>query len=121
MGKFSKFHAHEFRACHWGVEVEILQIDGAVACTLCGDNAVEMNFDCDNVDCGGTAIPGISDVIAANGEVSAIGIGLLRTIVDAHMPVCDIFASVDRDVISSNKGNCVGALANAGNALGKAA
>ncbi len=64
---------HEFRVHHWSVEVEILQIDGTVACTLCGDNAVEVNLDCDHVDGGGTA--------------SAIGIGLLRTIFDAHVPV----------------------------------
>ncbi len=43
-----------------------------------------MNFNNDHVNGGGTAIPGVGDVIAANGEGSAIGIGLLRTIVDAH-------------------------------------
>jgi hypothetical protein len=119
-GEFSKFHAHELRAYHWGVEVEILKIDGAEACTLCGDNAVEMNLDCDYVNGGGTAIPRIGDVIAANGEASAIGIGLLRAIIDAHMPVCDVFALVNRGIVSSNEDNCVGALANAWDALGKA-
>ncbi len=59
--EFSKFHAHQFRAYRRGVEVEILQIDGAVAFTLCGDDAVEMNLDCDHVDGRGAAIPGIGD------------------------------------------------------------
>jgi hypothetical protein len=105
----------------WGVvEVEILQINGAVACTLCGDDAVEMNFDRDHVNGGGTAIPGIGDVIAADGEASAIGIGLLRPIVDPHASVCDVFALVDQDVILSNEDDHVGAFANAGYALGKA-
>ncbi len=72
--EFSKFHVHEFRAYHWGVEVEILQIDGAVECTICGDNAVEMNLDCDHVKGGGTAIAGRGDAIATDGEASAIGI-----------------------------------------------
>ncbi len=82
---------HEFRVCHQGVEVEILQIDGAVACTLCGDDTVEMNLDCDHVDGGGTGIPGIlGDAIAANGEASAIGISLLRMIVDTHPSIGDI-------------------------------
>ena len=104
----------------WGVvEVEILQINGAVACTLCGDDAVEVNFDRDHVNGGGTPIPGVGDAIFANGGASAIGIGLLRPIVDAHVPVCDVFVS-DRDVVLSNEGNCVGALANARDALGKA-
>jgi hypothetical protein len=111
---------HEFWACHWGVEVEIFQIDCAVARTFCGNNAVEMNFDHDHVHSGGTAIPGISDVIAANGKASAIGIGLLRAIVDAHASVCDVFALVDRDIVSSDEGDHVGAVANAGDALGKA-
>ncbi len=99
-GEFSKFHVHEFRAYHWGVEVEILQIYGAVACTLCGDNAVEVSLDFDHVDGGGTAIPRIGDAIATNGEASAIGIG---TIVDAHAPVCVIFGSDDCDVSSPMK------------------
>jgi hypothetical protein len=95
-------------------------MDGAVACPICGDNAVEVNLDCDHVNGGGTTIPGIGDAISADGEASAIGIGLLRTIVDAHVPVCDVFASVDWDVVSSNTDNRVGALANAWDALGKA-
>ncbi len=111
---------HEFLACHWGVEVGILQVDGAVACALCGDNAVEVNFDRDHVNGGGTPIPGVGDAIAANGEASAIGIGLLRTIVDAHASVCDVFALVDRDVILCDEVYCVGVFANAGDALGKA-
>ncbi len=111
---------HELRVYHQGVEVEILQINGAVACTLCGDNAVEMNLDCDQVNGGGTAIPGIGNAIAANGEASAIGICLLRTIVDAHAPICDVFELVDWDVILSNEDNRAGALANAWDALGKA-
>jgi hypothetical protein len=28
-------HVHVFRSFHWGVEVEILQVDGAIACILC--------------------------------------------------------------------------------------
>jgi hypothetical protein len=79
-----------------------------------------MNLDCDHVNGGGTAIPGIGDAIAADGEASAIGIGLLRMIVDAQAPVQDDFALVDWDVISSNEDDRVGALANAWDALGKA-
>ncbi len=105
---------------HWGVEVEILQINGAVACNLCGDDAIEMNLDCEHINGGGTTIPRIGDAIAANGESSAIGIGLFRTIVDTHPPVWDVFASVDLDVVMSNEDNRVGALANAWDALGKA-
>jgi hypothetical protein len=88
--------------------------------TLCGDSAVEMNFDCDHVHGGGTAIPGIGDAIATNGKASAIGISLLREIVDAHMSVREVFASVDQDVVSSDEDNCVDAVANTRDALGKA-
>ncbi len=79
-----------------------------------------MNFDHDHVHGGGTAIPGIGDVIAANGKASAIGIGLLRAIVDAHASVRDVFASVYRDVVLSDEDNRIGAVANARDALGKA-
>jgi hypothetical protein len=79
-----------------------------------------MNFDRDHVDGGGTAIPGIDDAIASNGKASAIGIGLLRRIVNAHTSVCVVFASVDQDVILSDEDDRAGAIANAGDALGKA-
>ncbi len=62
-----------------------------------------MNFDLDHVNGGGTVIPGIGDAIAANGEASAIGIGLLRTIVDAHVSVRDIFALVDWVIFLSDE------------------
>jgi hypothetical protein len=29
------FHAHVFQSVHWGVEVEIPQVNGAIACVLC--------------------------------------------------------------------------------------
>jgi hypothetical protein len=79
-----------------------------------------MNFDCDHVYSGGIAIFRIGDAIAANGKASAIGIGLLRAIVGAHASVRDVFALVDQDVVSSDEDNRVGAIANAGDALGKA-
>ncbi len=79
-----------------------------------------MNFDCDHVNGGGTAIPGVGDATAANSEVSAIAIGLLMMIVDAHVSVCDIFMMVDWDVVLSDEDYRVGAFANTGDALGKA-
>jgi hypothetical protein len=79
-----------------------------------------MNLDCDHVNSGGTVIPGIGDVIAADGEASAIGISLLRMIVDAHTPVHDVFALVNWDAVLSNEDDCIGALANVWDALGKA-
>jgi hypothetical protein len=106
--------------CHWGVEVEILQIDGAVACPFCGDDAAEVNFYHDHVNGGGTAMPGVSDAFATNGEASGIRIGLLRMIVDAHASVCDVFLSVDWDIILSHEDYCVGACADARDALGQA-
>jgi hypothetical protein len=61
------------------------------------------------------------DGIAANGEASAIGISLLRTIVEAHVSVCDVFLLVDWNIVLSNEYYRVGAFANTGDALGKAA
>jgi hypothetical protein len=78
-----------------------------------------VNFDCDQVNGGGNAIPGVGDAIAANGEASAIGIGLLRMIVEAHATICDVFALVDQGVVLPDEDYHVGAFANAGAALGK--
>jgi hypothetical protein len=41
-------------------------------------------------------------------------------IVDAHTSIRDVFALVDWNVVSSDEDNCVGAVANAGDALDKA-
>ncbi len=79
-----------------------------------------MNFDHDHVNSGGTTIPGIGDANAANSKASSIGIGLLRMIVDTHASVHDVFALVNWDIIVSDEDNRVGAIANAGDALGKA-
>jgi hypothetical protein len=90
-----------------------------VVCTLCGDDAVEVNVDRDHINGGGSAIPRVGDVIATNGEASVIGIGFLRTIVDAHASVRDIFLLINREVLLSDEDYHVSAFANAGDALGK--
>jgi hypothetical protein len=41
---------HVFRLVHWGVEVEILQVNGAISCVHCWDDAVEMELDSDHVN-----------------------------------------------------------------------
>jgi hypothetical protein len=78
-----------------------------------------MNFDRGHVNGGGTAISGVGDAIAANGEASAIWISLLRMIVDTHASVREAISLVDWDVVSSNEDYRVGAFANTGDALGK--
>ncbi len=79
-----------------------------------------MNFDHDHVNGGGATIPRIGDATAANGKASAIGIGLLRVIFDTHLSVGDVFGLVDQDVVASDEDDCVGTVANARDALGKA-
>jgi hypothetical protein len=41
-------------------------------------------------------------------------------IVDTHTSVRDVFALIDQDIVSSDEDNHVGAVANTGDALGKA-
>jgi hypothetical protein len=43
-------HAHVFWPVLWGVEVEILQVNGAIVCIVCSDDAVEMELDSDHVN-----------------------------------------------------------------------
>ena len=62
------FHAHVFLACHWCHEVEIFEVNGAVACTLGQDDAVEVELDSDHVNGGRSAVSGDVESIAANGE-----------------------------------------------------
>ena len=51
-------HSHVFWACHWSIEVEILEVNCAVACTIGQDDTVDMKLDRDHVDSGRTTITG---------------------------------------------------------------
>jgi hypothetical protein len=62
VGYHMKGYTHVLGACHDSVEVEIRDVNGAVACVGGGDGAVEVTFDSGHVNGGST---GGADVVGA--------------------------------------------------------
>ncbi len=114
-------HAHVLWACHWCHEVDIFEVNGAVACTLGRDDTVEVELDRDHVNGGRSAVSGDVESVTANGESRAIGVILFGTIVCTDASICDVFESFEWDFVACDEGDGVGAFADTGNALGQAA
>ncbi len=115
------FHAHVLWTCHWCHEVEVFEVNGAVACNLGQDDIVEVEFDRNHVNSGCTAVSREVDFVAANGEASAIGVVLFGAIVYSDPPLCDILEPGKWDFIGCNEHDSIGAFADTGNTLGQAA
>ena len=54
-------------------EVEIFEVNGAVACTLGRDDTVEVELDRDHVNSGRSPVSGDIESVTADGELQAIG------------------------------------------------
>ena len=50
------FDPHVFISFHWCVEIEILDVNFHVSVTACGDDAIEENFDGEEVERGCAAV-----------------------------------------------------------------
>ncbi len=115
------FHAHVLRTCHWCHEVEVFEVNGAVAPTLGRDDTVEMDLDRDYVNSGHTTVSGEVDSVAANGEARGIGVILFGAIVYADAPICDVLEPGKWDFIACDEHNGIGPFADAGDTLGQMA
>ena len=91
----AEFEAHELAPSHWCIQVEIFDVDYHEFCVGRGDDAVEEEFDCEEVNCGSFAVSGVVDAIAADGEAGAIWICLLWPVVNNYAAVGDIASAVD--------------------------
>ncbi len=67
------FHVHVFRSVHWGVEVEIPQVNGAIA----RYDTVEMELDFDHVNGRCATVTRVVEEIATHGDLCAVGVLLL--------------------------------------------
>ena len=106
----AEFEAHELAPSHWCIQVEILDVDCHEWCVGRGDDAVEEEFDCEEVNCGSSAVSRVVDAIAANGEASAIWICLLWPVVNNYAAVGDIAPAVDWDILFGDEEDVVGAV-----------
>ena len=61
---------HVLWACHWCHEVEIFEVNGAVACTL----EMTLELDRDHVNGGDSPVSGDIESVTADDESRAIGV-----------------------------------------------
>ena len=61
LGEQIHFHAKVFLPIHGSHEVKILDVDSHELCIGCGDDAVEHEFDCEDISCGCAAVIWIVD------------------------------------------------------------
>jgi hypothetical protein len=111
------FHAHVFWLVHGCVEVEILQINGAVAWVLYWDDTAEMKLDSDHVDFRCAAVAGVVKEITTHSDSCAIGVLLLWVIIYTDSSVRDIMFAVVCDVLVSDENDSVGTFPESGGAL----
>ena len=76
-----------------------------------------MKFDGDHVDGGRAEVAKDVDEVATNCKSCAVGVFLFGAVVDTDAGVGGIVAAIGRDLFALDEDNCVGAFADAGDAL----
>ena len=76
--KICNFNVDIFRVRHQSIEVEVLEVDGAETCTWAREHAVEKQLDKFEGRGVGFHVTREADVIATEGDASAIRIILFR-------------------------------------------
>ena len=79
LGDVRQHDADALWSVEWGLEVTVFDPEGDKLHTLPGENAAENEF-YEIERCGlGADVAGVCDVLAGNGDASAVGVGLLRS------------------------------------------
>jgi hypothetical protein len=93
---------------HRGVQIEVLEVNGAEPCTLPGEDTVEEKLDEFEQGRVGANIARITDSVTANGDSSSVRVILLRLNFTDDHGVADFLALVGRDVLVVNEEEGVG-------------
>jgi len=108
-GDIRNFDVDVLRVGHWGIEVEVLEVDGAEARAFAREHTVEQQLEEFKGSGVGTNISWVTDAIATNGDTSTIRIIFIRTCFTNYHGVADFLSFVEWDVMIINEKECVGA------------
>ena len=104
----SEFDADIFGIRHGGVQIEVLDVYGAEAGPLSGEDTVEEQFD-KFKRCGvGANIARVADPVATDSDTGAVGVILLWANLADHHGMADFLALGGRDVLVVDEKECVG-------------
>jgi hypothetical protein len=93
------FYADIFRVRHWGIEVEVFEVNGAEACAWAREHTVEKQLDKFKGCRVGSNVTQEADAIAANGDAGAIRIIFIRLHFTYHHGVANFFLFMGWDVM----------------------
>ncbi len=79
---------HVLIAFHWGVQIEIGEVDAVERCAGSRDSGVEKDFCCGEISSRRALVPGVINSIATYGETSPVWFVLLRTIIANNTAIC---------------------------------
>jgi hypothetical protein len=93
------FDADILRVGHWGIEVEVLEVNGAEVCAFAREHTVQEQLE-EFEGCGvGADILWETDAIATNGDMGTIRIVFIRSHFTHYHGVADFLLFVGRDVV----------------------
>ena len=93
------FDADIFRIGHWGIKVEVLEVNGAEACTFAREHTVEQQLEEFKRSSIGADIPRVTDAIASDGDAGMIRIIFIRSHITHYYGVADFLSFVGGDVV----------------------
>jgi hypothetical protein len=94
---------------HWGIKVEVLEVNGAEARAFVRENTVEQQLEEFKGRGVGAYIPRVTDAIASDGDAGTIRIVFIRPHCTHYHGMADFLSFVGRDVIKMNDKKCVSA------------
>jgi hypothetical protein len=94
-----QFNANIFRVRHWGIKVKVLEVDGAEMCAWEREHPVEKQLDKFKGYGVGSHVTREADAIAADGNVGAIRIILVRPHFTYQHGVADFLSFIGWDVM----------------------
>jgi len=104
----SELDANIFRLWHWRIQIEVLKVNGAEACTFPGEDTVEEEFDEFKRGSVSTNVARIADSVASNSDTSSIRVILLGTDFTDHHGMTNLLALVERNVLVVDEEEGVG-------------
>ena len=100
--------ANIFRIRHGSIKIEVLEVNGAEACALPGEDTVEEEFDKFKRSSVSANITRIADSVASNGDTSSIRVILLWTDFTDHHGMTNLLALVEGNVLVVDEDEGVG-------------
>ena len=97
------FDADILRIGHWGIKIEVLEVDGAEACAFAREHTVEEQLEEFEGRRVSADISRVTNTTATNGDAGTIGIVFFRAHFTHYHGVADFLSFMGRNVVKVNE------------------